>query len=99
MAACGHPLCEQIGGACSLATARSRGCRPVIAARTTSPEVFAEVRVVLAAIETGSRAAAVRLAEIIRREALDERYLLAQARIEEPELAPALERLVTRRRS
>ena len=42
--------------------------------------------------------AAVRLAEIMRREARDDRPLLAYARIEEPELVPALARLCVRRR-
>jgi hypothetical protein len=43
-------------------------------------------------------AAAVRLAEIIRREAREDRNLLAVARADEPELAPALARLCLRRR-
>ena len=42
------------------------------------------------------QAAAVRLAEIIRREAREDRHLLAQVRIDEPELAPALARLCSR---
>jgi hypothetical protein len=99
---CGHLLCELIAGPCSLATARSRGCRPNVTAREVAPAVFDEVRALLAAIDPAvadepTRARAVRLAAIIRREALDGRYLLGQARIDEPELAPALERLVRRR--
>jgi hypothetical protein len=98
---CGHPLCELIGGACSIAVQRSRGCRPNVVP-DLAPDLFDEVRALLAAIdaethdETG-RTAAVRLATIIRREALDGRSLLALVRVEEPELAPALERLCVRR--
>jgi hypothetical protein len=53
------------------------------------------VRSLLAAPEL-DRAAAIRLAAIIRREARDDRNLLVQLRDEEPELAPALERLIVR---
>ena len=94
--ACGHRLCELIGGACSIASGRSRGCTPGITPKTVAPEVFDEVRALLAAIERGERAAAVRLAEIIRREARDDRNLLGHARSDEPDLAPALERLCLR---
>ena len=99
--ACGHPLCEFVGGPCSLASGRSRGCRPGLAAKTTAPEVFEEVRGLLAVIASDERgrAAAVRLAEIIRREAREDRNLLAQARSDEPDLAPGLARLCTRSRS
>jgi len=93
---CGHPLCELIGGACSLATNRSRGCRPQLAARELAPEVLAEVRELLGAIERRERPAAVRLAQIIRREALDNRNLLALARDEDPELPAALAPLCVR---
>lgn len=100
---CGHRLCELIGGACSLATRRSRGCRPNLTSKQVAPELVDEVRALLAVIDPDVRdervhKAAVRLAEIVRREALDDRPLLAYARIEEPELAPALERLCARRR-
>jgi len=100
---CGHLLCELIGGSCSLATRRSRGCRPNLVSKHVAPEVVDEVRALLALIDPDVRderihKAAVRLAEIMRREALDDRPLLAYARIEEPELAPALERLCLRRR-
>jgi hypothetical protein len=101
MTDCGHPLCELIGGACSLATGRSRGCRPGLASRTVEPEVFEEVRALVAAIEQAdehSREGAVRLAAIIRREARDDRLLVVIARSEEPDLAPALARLCLRRR-
>lgn len=97
---CGHPLCELIGGACSIAVQRSRGCRPNVAAEP--PDVFDEVRELLAALDPethdeSGRAAAIRLAAILRREALEGRSLLAHVRLEEPELAPALERLCVRR--
>jgi hypothetical protein len=107
MTECGHLICELIGGDCSLATRRSRGCRPNLLARQIAPEILDEVRALVAVIDPDvrpdarddrQRTAAVRLAEIVRREALDDRPLLAYARIEEPELAPALERLCVRRR-
>ena len=65
--------------------------------------MFEEVRALLAVIDPAStdaraRAAAVRLAEIIRREARDDRNLLALARTDEPDLAPALAALCVRRR-
>ena len=99
---CGHLLCELIGGPCSLAIQRSRGCRPNITARDVDPAIFDEVRELLAVIDPEAvddrvRAAATRLAAIVRREALDGRQLLAHVRIEEPELAPALERLCLKR--
>ena len=100
---CGHLLCELIGGSCSLATRRSRGCRPNVTEKSFAPEVLDEVRALLAVIDPDVRddrvrTAAARLAAIIRREALDDRHVLAHARIEEPELVPALERLCVRRR-
>jgi hypothetical protein len=101
---CGHLLCELIGdGACSIASNRSRGCRPGLAPKGIALDVFEEVRALLDAIDPdvrddGARTAAVRLAAIIRREARDDRHLLAQVRIDEPELAPALARLCQRRR-
>jgi len=100
---CGHLLCELIERPCSLATGRSRGCRPNLVSKQIAPELVDEVRALLAVIDPDARddrvrSAAVRLAEILRREALDDRPLLAYARIEEPELAPALERLCVRRR-
>jgi len=101
---CGHPLCELIDRPCSLATGRSRGCRPGLASKSIAPQIFDEVRELVAIIDPDvcdeqGQAAAVRLAEIIRREAREDRHLLAQARIDEPELAPALARLCLRRRS
>jgi hypothetical protein len=100
---CGHLLCELIDGSCSLATGRSRGCRPNLASKIIAPDVVEEVRALLAVIDPDVRdervqKAAVRLAAIMRREARDDRPLLAYARIEEPELAPALARLCVRRR-
>lgn len=94
---CGHPLCELIGGACSIAIRRSRGCRPNLTAREVAPEIFDEVRTLLPAVEQGDQPAAIRLAAIVRREALDGRQLLAHARNDDPELAPALERWCARR--
>lgn len=101
MIECGHPLCELIGGACSITTGRSRGCTPGLVEKTIASEVFDEVRELLAAIDrrdATTHAAAVRLAEIIRREARSDRQLLAHARMDEPDLAPALEALCVRRR-
>lgn len=100
---CRHLLCELIGGACSLATNRTRGCRPGLAPKTAAPEVFDEVRALVAGIDPQtlderSRSAAARLAQIIRREALDDRNLIALARDEEPELGAALAALCVRRR-
>jgi hypothetical protein len=102
-ASCGHLLCELIGGSCSIATGRSRGCTPGLASKSVAPEIFEEVRALLAVLEAGdrderSRVAAVRLAELIRREARDDRHLLGHARMDEPDLAPALERLTVRHR-
>jgi hypothetical protein len=97
--ACTHPLCALIGGDCSIAIQRSRGCRPGQFAPTIAPAVFDEVRALLAAIGArteAARAAAVRLAQLIRAEALEERSLLAHAREDEPELAAVLAPLVAR---
>ena len=101
--ACGHLLCEIIGGPCSLATGRSRGCTPGLTSKTVTSQVFDEVRALLAAIDPDRpdeyvRSAAVRLAELIRREAREDRLLLVHARADEPDLVPALERLCVRRR-
>ena len=102
-AICGHLLCELIGGACSLVTGRSRGCRPNVTEREVAPEVLDEVRTLVAAIDPGSldergRAAAARLAQLVRREALDDRNLLVIASSDELDFAPALVRLCERRR-
>jgi hypothetical protein len=98
---CEHPLCELIGGACSLATHRSRGCRPNLATRDVAPEVFEEVRAILVALEASEapqerRAAAIRLAAIVRREALEDRNLIRIAKDDAPELAVALAHLCRR---
>lgn len=98
MADCGHPLCALIGGTCSITAGRSRGCTPGLAPKTIAPEVFDEIRALVPRVEAADRAAAVRLAEIIRREARDDRSVLALARTDEPDLVPALERLCLRRR-
>lgn len=95
--ACTHALCGLIGGACSIAVQRSRGCRPGGWAKAVAPAVFDEVRALLAALGTeGARAAAVRLAQLIRAEALEERNLLAHAREDEPDLAALLAPLIAR---
>jgi hypothetical protein len=99
---CGHLLCELIGGPCSLVTVRSRGCRPNLTSRDLAPAVLDEVRHLVGAIDPEARddrvrAAAVRLAALVRREALDDRNLIALVRDDEPELAPALVRLCERR--
>jgi hypothetical protein len=95
---CQHPLCELIGDAgCSIASGRSRGCTPGIAAPTIDPAVFDEVRTLLPAIATRDRDAAVRLAAIVRREAREDRNLLAQARDDDPELAERLAVVLVRR--
>ena len=93
--ACGHRLCSVIGGACSLAIVRSHTCRPNVTARDVAPEVLDEVRALLARID--DRDAAVQLARIVRREALDDRNLVAIARREELEFAEQLAELCTRR--
>lgn len=98
MSSCRHPICELIAdGSCSIASGRSRGCTPGLAAKTIDPAVFDEVRELLAKIATGDRGAAIRLAAIVRREARDDRNLLAQARDDEPELAQQLAELLARR--
>jgi hypothetical protein len=101
--AAGRSADHAAGRSCRLATGRSRGCRPNLGSKIVAPEIVEEVRALLAVIDPEARdervhAAAVRLAEIMRREARDDRPLLAYARIEEPELAPALARLCLRRR-
>src|SRR5580692_6572556 len=98
MASCQHPICELIGdGGCSLATGRSRGCTAAPTEKTIDPIVFDEVRTLLAAVATGDRDATIRLAAIVRREAREDRNLLAQARDDEPELARQLADLLVRR--
>jgi hypothetical protein len=98
MSSCRHPLCELIGESeCSIASGRTRGCTPRLGAKSTDPLVFDDVRALLAAIATGDVDAAIRLAAIVRREAREDRHLLAQARDEEPELAAQLAALLLRR--
>ena len=94
---CRHPICKLIGDdACSIASGRTRGCTPSLAAKTIDPPVLDEVRTLLTAIATGDRDAAVRLAAIVRREAQADRNLLAHARADEPELAARLAELLVR---
>jgi hypothetical protein len=100
---CGHPLCELIGGSCSLASGRSRGCHAGFASTAIEPEVLDEVRALLSEIDLvgqgeRARSAAIRLAAILRREARDDRNLLALARDDVPDLASALARMCLRRR-
>jgi hypothetical protein len=98
MSSCRHPICTLIGEeACSIASGRMRGCTPGLATKTIDGSVFDEVRALLTAIASGEREAAVRLAAIVRREAREDRNLLAQARDEEPELAAQLTDLLVRR--
>jgi hypothetical protein len=60
---CGHLLCELIDDrSCSLATGRSRGCRPNLTSKTIAPEVIDEVRALLGTIDLRDRDAAIRLA-------------------------------------
>ncbi len=98
---CRHPLCALIGADCHLATRRSRGCRANLTAKEVAPEIFDEVRALLLAVEQPEesdtrRAAAIRLAAIVRREALEDRNLVLLASDDAPELAPALARLCRR---
>jgi hypothetical protein len=94
-ATCGHGLCALIGGGCSIVIVRTRGCRRNVNAHETSPEVLDEVRTLIARIGADrDREAAVRLAQIVRREALDDRNLLAIARGDELDFADALAALV-----
>ena len=90
-----HRLCERIGGPCSLAIHRSRGCRPNVTSKELAPGVLDEVRRLLPLIEA-NRDAAIRLAALVRREALDDRNLVALVADEDPDLAPALTRLCAR---
>jgi hypothetical protein len=94
---CTHLLCELIGGDCSIAVNRSRGCHAGVWAKTVAPQVFDEARALLASIATRDRGAAIRLAQIVRAEALEERNLLAHARDDDPELADALAPFLVRR--
>jgi hypothetical protein len=99
---CTHLLCELIGGDCSIAINRSRGCHSGLWKKTVSSEVFDEVRTLLGVIDPSARtdrghAAAIRLAQIVRAEALEQRNLLAHARDDDPELAEILAPLVVRR--
>ena len=98
MPGCGHHLCELIGGACSLTVTRSRGCRPNLTSRDVAANVIDQVRALVARVTGGDREAAVELARIIRREALDERNLVAIARRDELDFADALAALCVRRR-
>jgi hypothetical protein len=66
-------------------------------AKTIEPAVFDEVRTLVAAIAMGDRDAAARLAAIVRREAREDRNLLAHARDDDPELALQLADLLVRR--
>lgn len=114
MTRCGHPLCQLLGGDCSLSARLSRGCRT--GPRTAppfEPELIDEVRTLLAQLgppppgEAPSapshadrqRAAATRLAFVFRREARNDRNLLALTDDDElePELRARLDQLCRRR--
>lgn len=95
---CRHLICEIIGGECSLAIRRSRGCRLNVTSDQVAPERIEEIRQLLAVIDPEdrseeTRAAAIRLAAIVRREALDDRNVVQIVAGDEPDLAPALTRL------
>jgi hypothetical protein len=110
MSRCGHPLCALVGEECSLATGVSRGCRtgPRVG-RPFEPELVEEIGALLAQLapplpgdaeETERRrAAATRLAFLFRREARNDRNLLALAAEDElePELGARLDELCRRR--
>jgi len=100
---CEHLICDIIGGACSLASGRSRGCHPTLAEKQLDPAVLDEVRDLVAAIDpeardARTREAAARLAAVVRQEALEDRNLVALVATDDPDLAPALVRLCFRRR-
>jgi hypothetical protein len=102
---CGHPLCQLLGGDCSLSARLSRGCRTgPRSAPPFEPELIDEVRTLLAqlgALDAGDRrrAAATRLAFLFRREARSDRNLLALTDDDElePELRARLDQLCRRR--
>lgn len=85
-----------IGGTCSLATRRSRGCRPNVTSRELAPAILDEVRALVAKVEARDVEAAVRLAAIVRREALDDRNLIALIDDEDAALGARLARLCRR---
>lgn len=100
-----HPICALIGGPCSLALSVSRGCRSGPGpSRVIADAVFDEVAALVEAIDRAvaaeraadARGPATRLAEIIRREARDDRHVLAMARADELVFAPSLARLCAR---
>jgi len=92
---CEHRLCRSIGGPCSLKVTRSRGCRPNVTSKEVAPDVIDEIRRLVATAEH-DRTAAVRLAQIVRREALDDRNLLALVVADELDFADTLARLIGR---
>lgn len=67
--------------------------------RDVANDLIDQVRVLLAKIASGDRPAAVELARIVRREALDERNLVAIARRDELDFADALAKLCVRHRT
>ena len=110
MTRCGHPLCQLVGGECSLATGLSRGCQTgPRAGAPFAPELVDEVSALLAqlgppppgddAAAERQRTAATRLAFVFRREARNNRSLLVLAAQDElePELRARLEALCRRR--
>jgi hypothetical protein len=105
MTRCGHPLCQLVDDGCSLATGLSRGCRSgPYQVEPFEAELVAEVSALLeqlgpTADGEARRAAATRLAFLFRREARNDRNLLALATEDElePELRARLEVLCRRR--
>lgn len=87
---------------CSLAFVRSRGCTPGTFAKDLAPGVFEELKTLVGQIDPDARtdattAAAARLAQIVRRESMEERNVLALVRAEDPDLGRTLNRLLARR--
>ncbi|HVK72243.1 MAG TPA: hypothetical protein VM734_02955 [Kofleriaceae bacterium] len=112
MPACGHPLCELVGGDCSLAAGLSRGCQT--GPRKLAPvdrDLIDEVAALLTELAPSpppgdpaaaerQRTAATRLAFLFRREARTGRSLLVLAADDQldPDLATRLQALCRRRR-
>jgi hypothetical protein len=106
MSRCGHPLCQLVDDGCSLATGLSRGCRsgpyqvePFEAALIEEVAALLEQLGPASGATDARRAAATRLAFLFRREARNDRNLLALATEDElePELRARLETLCRRR--
>ena len=94
MVPCTHPLCALIDDGCRIAIQRSRGCHANHWPAATAPAVLAEARALLAALD---RDAAIRLAQLVRTEALEQRSLATQLADEDEALGAALARLCASR--